>query len=502
VAEKELKIMEEEQDFSYYAAEHGETGYVTEILYPIVSVIGIPTVRLNELVIFENGELGQVFALREDTAQVGLLSRLPVPPASRVARTGQMISFTAYPELGGKIIDPLGKIILGDPVKPSQTKILPVFTPGPVLSQRRRVKLQMATGIRLVDFLLPIGQGQKQLLIGDRKTGKRQFALQSALTAVRNGMKVVYSAIGQNNGDIRLIYDFFQSEGVLDYVVIIATSSVDSPALIYLTPYVAMTAAEYFRDQGMDTLVVLEDISTHSQVYREFSLLAGRFPGRESYPGDIFYTHSQLLERAGNFVFNDDHDVSITCLPIVHIIEGDFTSYISTNSIGMTDGHLYFDRETFLTGVRPPINIALSVTRAGKQTQFPLLRDINHMVTSFFSEYTHVQAYSRFGAEVSSTIKATLTRGQRLYDFFYQNNYYSSSLLGDLLLFSLVWIDVFNSKSGTDIENARIQLMSGLGDEQTMKEFEGIMQLPDAAHLISFITERKERLLALCGLKT
>ncbi|MDQ3099198.1 MAG: hypothetical protein M3Q44_05620 [bacterium] len=494
--------MEDERDFSYFAAEHGETGYVTEILYPIVSVVGIPTVRLNELVIFENGEMGQVFALREDTVQVGLLARHPVPPATRVARTGQMVSFTAYPELGGKIIDPLGNIVLGESVKPTQTEVLPVFTEAPLLAQRRRVKVQMTSGIRLVDFLLPIGRGQKQLLIGDRKTGKRQFALQSALTAVRNGMKVVYAAIGQNNSDIRLIYDFFESEGILDYVVIIATSSVDSPALIYLTPYVAMTAAEYYKKQGIDTLVILEDISTHSQFYREFSLLAGRFPGRESYPGDIFYAHSQLLERAGNFAFTDERDVSITCMPIVHIIEGDFTSYISTNSIGMTDGHLFFDRDTFLSGIRPPINISLSVTRAGKQTQVPLLRDVNHMITSFFSEYTHVQAYSRFGAEVSATIRTTLTRGQRMYDFFYQNNYYSSSILADLLLFSLVWMDIFNTKTGVDIEKARIHLMSELGDEQTTNEFQSILELNDADHMLTFVSERKERLLALCGLKT
>ncbi len=493
--------MEDEKDFSYYASEHVETGYVTEIMYPIVSVVGLPTVRLNELVLFESGETGQVFALREDTAQVGLLSRHPVAPATRVARTGAMVSFNAYPGMEGKIIDPLGNVLLGERVTQVEVTPLPVFVGGPGLSQRKRVKQQLATGVRLVDFLLPIGRGQKQLLIGDRKTGKRQFALQSALTAIHNGMKVVYAAIGQNNEDIRLIYDFFESEALLDYAMIIATSSVDSPALIYLTPYVAMAAAEYYKSQGFDVLLVLEDLSSHAQFYREFSLLAGRFPGRESYPGDIFYAHSQLLERCGNFAYTDERDVSITCLPIVHSIEGDFTSYISTNSIGMTDGHLYFDRETYLSGIRPPINISLSVTRAGKQTQPVLLRDINHMVTSFFAEYTRVQTYARFGAEVSSNIKTILTRGQRLYDYFYQNNYYTNSILADLLLFGMVWSDEFSSKRATDIEKARIQLMSGLGDEQTTQEFEALFSLTKGDDLITFVNERKERLRVLCGLK-
>ncbi len=493
--------MEDEKDFSYYASELGETGYVTEIMYPIVSIVGLPTVRLNELVIFESGEFGQVFALSENSAQVGLLSRHAVAPATRSARTGGMVSFTAYKGMEGKVINPLGEIILGDAVVKQDAKILPVFATAPLLSERRRIKQQLATGIRLVDFLLPIGRGQKQLLIGDRKTGKRQFALQSALTAVHNGTKVVYAAIGQNNNDIRLIYDFFASEALLNNVNIIATSSIDSPSLIYLTPYVAMAAAEYYKNNGMDVLVILDDLSAHAQFYREFSLLAGRFPGRESYPGDIFYAHSQLLERAGNFAYSQERDVSITCLPIVHSIEGDFTSYISTNSIGMTDGHLYFDRDTYLSGIRPPINVALSVTRAGKQTQPGLLRDINHTVTSFFSEYTRVQTYSRFGAEVSMNIKNTLTRGERLHEFFYQNNYYSSSLLADLLLFGLIWLDNFNSKSGSDIESARIQLISTLGDEDVKKEFEGIFALNEASQLTNFVAERKERLLKLCGQK-
>lgn len=493
--------MDEERDFTFYANEQGETGYVTEIMYPIVSVIGLPSVRLNELVIFENGSLGQVFALREDAAQVGLLSRHSLSPSTRAARTGRMVSFTAYEGMEGKIFDPIGNIVLGSVTSHQNAEELPVFNLGPVLSERRRVKNQFISGIRLVDFLLPIGQGQKQLLIGDRKTGKRQFALQSALSAARNGMKVIYAAIGQNNNDIRLIHDFFESESILDKVVIIATSSVDSPALIYLTPYVAMTAGEYYKNKGTNTLVILEDLSTHAQVYREFSLLAGRFPGRESYPGDIFYSHSQLLERAGNFALTSETDVSITCLPLVHSIEGDFTSYISTNSIGMTDGHLYFDRETFLSGIRPPINIALSVTRAGKQTQPPLLRDVNHMVTTFFADFTRVQTYSRFGAEVSSNIRTTLTRGQRLYDFFYQNNYYLSSSLGDLLLFALVWLDEFNNRQSADIEKARMELLSALKEPEVVAEFEKIFLLSSAKELVNYVTERKERLISLCGLK-
>ena len=237
----------------------------------------------------------------------------------------------------------------------------------------------MFTGMTLVDLMIPLGRGQRELVLGDRKTGKTQFLLQAALAQASVGTVCVYACIGKKKAEILRVKEFFAKEGILDKTVIVASSSQDSTGEIFTCPYTAMAVAEFFRDRGQDTLVLLDDMTTHAKFYREMSLLLRKFPGRDSYPGDIFHIHSKLLERSGNFVIKKDGnemDVAITCLPAAETIQGDLTGYIQTNLMSMTDGHIYFDNELFFKGRRPAINPFISVTRVGYQTQTSLRKEM------------------------------------------------------------------------------------------------------------------------------
>lgn len=476
----------------------GETGYILETKYPIAISNGLPGARLNELILFETGDLGYVFSLESDAVQIGNLGKRKVPVGTRVTRTGKRVMFNFHSENAGKIVDPLGNVISGEATSIEPEEELDMFIDIPPLVTRRNVVDQLITGVTVVDMLLPIGKGQRELLVGDRKTGKRQVALQACKSAIEHGMKVVYVAAGQNNSDIHVAWDYFKRNNVADQVHIIATSPLDSPCMIYMSPFAGMAIAEFFAKQKFHTLLIIEDLTTHAQFYREFSLVSGRFPGRESYPGDIFYTHAHLLERAGNFEFEKGTQVSITCLPMIHTPEGEISSYIATNSIGITDGHLFFDKERYLKGILPPIHIGLSVTRAGKQTQTSLLRDINRKVTTFLSEFETTKSFSSFGSEATDEVRTLLNKGESITTFFRQAGSESHSMVADLIILSLIWNDIYLENKLDDVKSMRQSIDDNLKSQpadfenhiQTMKSFEDLNK---------FITENKDLILQLCG---
>jgi F-type H+/Na+-transporting ATPase subunit alpha len=488
------------KQFNDILAETGEVGTVVKMNYPIVVVEGLPHVRLHELVQFEQEEMGEVIALDRDFVHIALFARTPVHLGTKVARLQSMLQVPVGGNLTGLLLDPLGTVISGDPAKLANSERRSIYSAVPPLLKRRRVAKQFFTGITSVDLLIPIGKGQKEILIGDRRVGKRTLALRAALTAARRGEMVVFCCIGQTIADVRSIYDYFVQYDMLDSVVMIATTAHDSPYLIYRAPYTAMVHAEYFRDQGKDVLIVLDDLSTHAQFYRELSLLAERFPGRESYPGDIFYVHSTILERAGNFVIDSGEEYSITCLPLVHIHESDITSYIATNSIGISDGHLLLDRNLLLQGIRPPIHIGLSVTRAGKQTQSLILRDVNRIMTSFLSKYDKVRNYSQFGSELNKNVKEVIKRGNLINMFFEQVSMIDSPLEVDLLVVSIIWSGYLDSETVLDFQTLYSRLTDAYNAEQNRSFFSGIMQLPSFQDLLDSITHNREAVLSLCGL--
>ena len=403
-----------------YLNETGEIGYVNKVINVIVYVSGLPSVMPGELVIFENGGTGNVISLAPEEVEIMTFSKNPIRVGEKVARTGKSIEIPVGKELLGQVIDPFGASLDNHSLikKAQNTKPIDVQPSG--IMTRKTIKKQLDTGVAIVDLMVPIGIGQRQLVIGDRKTGKTNFLLQTIVSAARSGNICIYGAIGKKKIDIKRIEAYFVKNKVMNRVIIIASLSQDPAGVIFITPYSAMTIAEYFRDLGQDSLIILDDLSTHAKFHREISLLANKFPGRNSYPGDIFYVHAKLLERAGNFAVNNK-ETAITCMPVVESSEGDFSGYIQTNVMAMTDGHIYFDSNLFSEGRRPAVNPFLSVTRVGKQTQSSAKRSINREMLSFLTLFEKMRNFSHFGAEVTDSVKVTLQTGTKILTLFDQD---------------------------------------------------------------------------------
>ncbi len=491
------------QTFSEYLEQIGEYGVVTQINHPIVTVEGLPFAKPQEIVIFESGELGEVFSLNKDNVEVLAFSQHPVKVKSKVTRTNSALSIAVGKELLGHIIDPLGEPITKSALfkRPKEQREVDIKPPG--ISSRERIKKPFRSGTTVVDMMVPLGKGQKELIAGDRKTGKSAFLLSSIKSQVQEGAIAVYAAIGKKKSDIKILEEFLVKEGIKDKVVIVATSSYDSPSLVYTTPYTAMTIAEYFRDEGTDVFLVLDDLSTHAKFYRELSLLAKRFPGRDSYPGDIFYTHARLLERAGNFVHTMKGEVSITCFPVAETIEGDFTGYVVTNLMGVTDGHLFFDSDAYYKGRRPAVNISLSVTRVGKQTQLKVKRHITRELTSFFSVYEKMQTYSHFGAELSDSVKGILKTGEKIYRFF--NQPYNMIIPEEvqLILFTMLWYNLIEQDIEQWIDTYRANLTAACKNPKIQKMLSDIISQADTFNdLLTNVSTHKDEILALCKKNT
>ena len=427
------------QKFSEYLEKTRETGFVEKVMHPVVYVSGLPNVKSWELVYFESGHMGTVTALFDEYAEVMVLSNEPIPIGTQATRSGELLEIPVGEGLLGNVVNALGeslyekKVILG-----LEEKRRIDITPWGI-DKRERVSRPLVTGVTLVDFLIPLGKGQRELVIGDRNTGKTIFTSQVLLSQAKEGTICIYAAIGRKKQDIKFVENFVDANGIRDNTIIVGSSSSDPLGYIHFTPYAAMTMAEYFRDKGKDVLLILDDLTTHAKYYREISLISKKFPGRDSYPGDIFHAHSRLLERAGNFKVADNKVASITCLPIAETVEGDITGYIQTNLMSITDGHIFFDESLYKAGKRPAINYFLSVTRVGRQTQIPVRWGVSRELSSFFYLHRKTERFIHFGAELNEGIKATLEMGKRIDRFFDQalNEVYSLDI--QLLMFTLIW---------------------------------------------------------------
>lgn len=490
------------QTYNDYLNSIGEYGVVEEVHYPLVRASGLPQVKAHEIIIFESGLYGEVFSLDKDRVDILVFSKEPIQVGTKLVRTDTFFSVAVGNELLGCIIDPLGSFIYSAGTYSKPTEQREVDQPIKIIAERVRVHEPFLTGVGVVDTMIPLGKGQKELVIGDRKTGKTAFILTAIRKQMAEGTIIVYAAIGRKKSDIKKLQDYFEKEGMLQNMVFIASTPHDPPAIIYVAPYSAMTIAEYFRDQGKNVLLILDDLSTHAKFYREISLVARRFPGRESYPGDIFHTHSKLIERAGNFKHAEKGEVSITCLPVVEIVEGDLAGYIATNIMGMTDGHIYFDSNVYYKGRRPAINLALSVTRVGRQAQNVLNREINQILTAFLAEYEKIENLSHFGAELSAEITASLKKGEKVYEFF--NQHYKDILPEPvkLTLIGMIWDNHFNDISHEALHTSKTQLMNAHKIEQNKTFLHQLTNVKTFAELQKNISQHKDTLLKLCNIKT
>jgi F-type H+/Na+-transporting ATPase subunit alpha len=461
------------KNFQQYLTAAEEIGFVEACNQSIVYASGLPNATLQEIVIFESGEMGVILSLSQDQVEILLLSKSTIKAGIRVTRTGTKQEMPMGFELLGKAINPFGQPLNASIVieQPKISRPIDISPTG--INTRARIQQSFETGVTVVDMLIPLGKGQRQLVIGDRKTGKTSFLYQTMLKQASLGTICIYAGIGKKKTDIKKIESFFHSTGIENNTVIIATSSEDPAGIIYLTPYAAMTLAEYFRDEGHDVLVVMDDLFTHAKFYREIMLIGRRFPGRNAYPADIFYTHARLLERAGNFVLANGNEHAITCLPVVESVEGDIAGFIQTNLMSMTDGHIYFDVDMFAKGNRPAINPFVSVSRVGRQTQTPLRLTLNRELISFLTLHRKLESFSHFSAEAGAGIKRTLAVAERINAFFTQSATEVKNLDLQIIVFCLLWIDYWQdiAKLEKDVAIINETYKNSLEAQAMVKEF-------------------------------
>ena len=401
-------------------------GTVSRVGDGVARVTGLPGRCYGELLQFESGAFGMAIDLEEDGAGVVMLSTSDVVSVgSRVRGTGRVCDVPVGEALLGRVLDPIGRALDGGEI--DAKTYYPVERRAPDLVSRRAVDTPMETGMISVDSLVPIGRGQRELIIGDRQTGKTTLALDTILNQKGKNMICIYCAIGQKASTISAVIETLRASGAMEYSIVVASTASDSPALQYLSPYAACAIGEYFMERGKDVLVVYDDLSKHAVAYRAMSLLLRRSPGREAYPGDIFYLHSRLLERAA-CLSSARGDGTLTALPIIETKNGNIAAYIPTNVISITDGQIYLESELFHNGIRPAVNTGLSVSRVGRAAQPQAMRMVSSSLRIELAQYREMAVFSRFGSDLDASTKRMLDSGERLTQLLTQGKHVLYSL--------------------------------------------------------------------------
>ena len=399
-----------------------EVGVVLSVGDGVARIYGIKNAVIGEMLEFTPDVYGYVLNLEEDNAGVIVLGEeFLVKEGDTVKRTGKIADVPVGKGVIGRVLDGLGRPIDGkSPVEAEKYYSIERKAPGIV--QRQKVNEPLYTGIKVIDSLIPIGKGQRELIIGDRQTGKTAIAIDTILNQKDSGVYCIYVGIGQKQSSISFIYDRLMSSGAMEYTTIIAANASDPAALQYFAPYTGATMGEYFRDNGMHCLIIYDDLSKHAVAYRELSLLLRRPPGREAYPGDVFYLHSRLLERAAKL--NHAHGGgSLTALPIIETQAGDVSAYIPTNVISITDGQIFLETDLFYAGTRPAVNAGLSVSRVGGDAQIKAMKQVSGGLRLSLAQYRELAAFSQFGADLDKTTQEMLMRGRMMSELLKQPQY-------------------------------------------------------------------------------
>ncbi len=399
----------------------------------VVSVRGIPDCRYGELLAFENEKYGIVLHLDTDIVRAAMLNGEPAIGSS-CRGTGRAMRVPVGEQLLGRVVDPVGRSLYGemDPTK----NYRPIESPAPGIMMRSKVQRTLETGILTIDSMIPIGRGQRELIIGDRQTGKTTIVTDIILNQRGKKVYCVYCAIGQKASTVAQIVDMFERAGAMEYTVVVAATASDPAAMQYLAPYAACAIAEEFMYSGRDALVIYDDLSKHAVAYRTLSLLLHRPPGREAYPGDVFYLHSRLLERSAQ-LDKAYGGGSMTALPIAETMSGDISAYIPTNVISITDGQIYLESELFRSGVRPAVNVGLSVSRVGRSAQKRAMRDVAGLLRLELAQYRELAVFAQFGSDLDAATKAQLDAGARLVELLKQKQQSPYSLAEQVSLLLL-----------------------------------------------------------------
>lgn len=397
-------------------------GYVLSVGDGIAHVSGLNGCRYNELLRFDEDKFGIAFNLERDNVGVILLDKTnSIEEGTKVEGTGRVVSVPVGDSLLGRVVDPLGRPIDGkEPIRANNFR--PIETEAPPIIERDAVKQPMQTGYLAIDAMVPIGRGQRELIIGDRQTGKTAIAIDTIINQKNTGVMCIYVAIGQKASTIQSVQKTLEDCGAMEYTTIVAATASDSAPMQYIAPYAGCAMAEEFMYAGKDALIIYDDLSKHAVAYRAISLLLRRPPGREAYPGDVFYLHSRLLERAAK-LSQKLGGGSITALPIIETMDGDISAYIPTNVISITDGQIFLESELFNAGVRPAVNGGLSVSRVGGNAQTKAMRKVSGQLRLDLAQYRELAVFAQFGADLDTSTRDLLAQGEKLTELLKQDQY-------------------------------------------------------------------------------
>ncbi len=487
------KIIEKEISGYSKDLEIRDTGTVVEVGDGVATIFGLEKAMAGELLRFESGIYGMVMNLREDhVGAVILAAEDKVLEGEEVRTTGQIVEVPVGEEMLGRVVNALGEPLDGKgEIKTKHRNPMERLAPGVIV--RQPVKEPLQTGIKAIDALVPIGRGQRELIIGDRQTGKTALVLDTILNQKDSGVVCIYVAIGQKRSTVARVIKLFEEKGAMDYTIIVSATASDPAPLQYLAPYAGCALGEYFRDRGGHALVVYDDLSKHAVAYRQISLILRRPPGREAYPGDVFYLHSRLLERAAKL---DDKlkGGSLTAIPIIETQAGDVSAYIPTNVISITDGQIYLEAGLFYAGQRPAVNVGLSVSRVGGNAQIKAMKQVAGRLRLDLAQYREMAAFAQFGTEMDASTRKQIDRGERMTELLKQPQYAPLSVEDQVMvLFSgvhgflddipvadcrrfadefLKWVRKNDKKLGAEIvQRGKIEEKTRLALEKALTEF-------------------------------
>jgi len=428
-----------------------QVGTVIAVGSSIARVYGLDAVQQSELVEFPNGLQGIALNLEEDNVGVIILGPdTEIKEGMQVRRTGRIVSVPVGEAMLGRVVDPLGNPVDGKgPVETKRYRTIENTAPGVI--ERQPVKQPLQTGIRAIDALIPIGRGQRELIIGDRSTGKTAIAIDTIINQRGKGVYCIYVAIGQKTSTVASLAQILEHHKAMEYTTIVAIGPSESPALKYIAPYAGCAMAEELMYQNKDVLIVYDDLTKHAVAYREVSLLLRRPPGREAYPGDIFFLHSRLLERAAK-LSDEKGGGSITALPVIETQAGDVSAYIPTNLISITDGQIYLTTGLFFQGIRPAVDVGISVSRVGGSAQIKAMRSVAGQLKLDLAQYRELAAFAKLSSDLDKTTQATLTRGEKITEILKQPQYQPQSVEDQVML-------IFAATRGylTDVPTPRLQ---------------------------------------------
>ena len=419
--EEITKIIKSQIKYYEPKIQESETGTVILVGDGIARASGLTNCLMNELVEFSNGELGMAQNLEENSVSIVILgSDSGIREGDSVKRTGRVVSVPVGEKFIGRVVNALGAPIDGKG-EIENAGFRPIESPAPGIIERKSVSVPLQTGIKAIDSMIPIGRGQRELIIGDRQTGKSTIALDTIINQKGKGVICIYVAIGQKRSTVAQVVSTLEAAGAMNYTIVVSATASELAPMQYIAPYSGCAMGEYFMAQGKDVLVVYDDLSKHAVAYRAISLLIRRPPGREAYPGDVFYLHSRLLERAARLA-PEYGGGSLTALPIIETQAGDVSAYIPTNVISITDGQIFLESELFHAGIMPAVNPGISVSRVGGNAQIKAMKKVAGSLKLVYSQYRELQSFAQFGSDLDKDTKERLSQGERIVEVLKQKN--------------------------------------------------------------------------------